>query len=394
MEALWKELADRLSSFEEEVAKEVLEKAKGVFPSRRAKEAFKALAGRPATPLEEPLLRVATALVEGGLAESYEEAFGVLGVEAEPAPVLSAQKDAAPSQAPPPAEAVQAPSPVEAPPPAQVSPPGEASSPGQAGKAPLPVEASPPASSPPVEAPPGQAVQAPPPAPNRTGKAPRPQNQNEAARDSRWRRAYQEVFGQDPSEDPLLYRERLAQALLFYRPEQGRRRAFEEVREVERRLQESRSRTRELLGSEPQVDAGAAYIQLGKLAAQLEELARRVERLEEAVQKEASRFGGVNAALRLHHQEIRALKGLLEDLRAEGGVDWRRVEAAVRTAKAETLREVEERIQGATALWRGEVEPRLKALEEWAKRITEAFRRTLEARERRKGLFGLFGGER
>jgi len=386
MEALWKEIADKLSSFEEEVAKEVLEKAKGVFPSRRAKEAFKALAGRPATPLEEPLLRVATALVEGGLAESYEEAFGVLGVEAEPAPVLSAQKDAAPSQAPPPAEAVQAPSPVEAPPPAQVSPPGEASSPGQAGKAPLPVEASPPASSPPVEAPPGQAVQAPPPAPNRTGKAPRPQNQNEAARDSRWRRAYQEVFGQDPSEDPLLYRERLAQALLFYRPEQGRRRAFEEVREVERRLQESRSRTRELLGSEPQVDVGAAYIQLGKLSAQLEDLARRVERLEEAVQKEASRFGGVNAALRLHHQEIRALKALVEGLRTGDGVDWRRVEAAVRTAKAETLREVEERIQGATALWRGEVEPRLKALEEWAKRITEAFRRTLEAKERRRGL--------
>ncbi|MCH1927169.1 hypothetical protein L6232_20350, partial [Shewanella sp. C31] len=109
MEALWKEIADKLSSFEEEVAKEVLEKAKGVFPTRRAKEAFRALAGRSATPLEEPLLRVATALVEEGLAGSYEEAFGVLGVEAEPT-----QKDPAPSQAPPPAEAAQAHSPVEA----------------------------------------------------------------------------------------------------------------------------------------------------------------------------------------------------------------------------------------------------------------------------------------
>lgn len=398
MEALWKEITDKLSSFEEEVAKEVLEKAKGVFPTRRAKEAFRALAGRSATPLEEPLLRVATALVEEGLAGSYEEAFGVLGVEAEPT-----QKDPAPSQAPPQGVPLTGKQPGQAPPPVEASPPVEAPPPGQASP---PVEASPPAPSPPVEAPsPRQAspqgvpltgkqpAGAPPP-PSRAEKTSRSQNQNEAARDSRWRRAYQEVFGQDPSEDPLLYRERLAQALLFYRPEQGRRRAFEEVREVERRLQESRSRTRELLGSEPQVDAGAAYIQLGKLAAQLEELARRVERLEEAVQKEASRFGGVNAALRLHHQEIRALKGLLEDLRAEGGVDWRRLEAAVRAAKAEAIQEAEERIQGATALWRGEVEPRLKALEEWAKRITEAFRRTLEARERRKGLFGLFGGER
>ncbi|GAA5336181.1 hypothetical protein YIM73518_14130 [Thermus brockianus] len=374
MEALWKEIADKLSSFEEEVAKEVLEKAKGVFPTRRAKEAFRALAGRSATPLEEPLLRVATALVEEGLAGSYEEAFGVLGVEAEPT-----QKDPAPSQAPPPAEAAQAPSPVEASSPAP-SPPVEAPSPRQASPQGVPLTGKQPAGAPPP--------------PSRAEKTSRSQDQNEAARDSRWRRAYQEVFGQDPSEDPLLYRERLAHALLFYRPEQGRRRAFEEVREVERRLQESRGRARELLGSEPQVDVGAAYIQLGKLSAQLEDLARRVERLEEAVQKEASRFGGVNAALRLHHQEIRALKALVEGLRTGDGVDWKRLEAAVRAAKAEAIQEAEERIQGATALWRGEVEPRLKALEEWAKRITEAFRRTLEAKERRRGLFGLFGGDR
>lgn len=356
---LWKELQDRLSSIEEAVAEEVLARAKEVFPSRRAKEAFRARAGRTASPLEEPLLRVATVLMEEKLVESYEEAFRLLGVEAEPspvqvepAPVLSAQEAPAPSQAPSPG---QAPPPVEAP------------SPGQAG--------------------------APPPT-SRAEKPPQAQDQNQAAQEGKWRRAYREVFGQDPSEDPLLYRERLAQALLLYRKEHGRRRAFQEVLEAERRLQESRSRTRELLGSEPQVDVGAAYVQLGKLAAQLEDLMRRVERLEEAAQKEASRFGGVNAALRLHHQEIRALKTLVEGLRAENGVDWKQVERVVRTAKAETIREVEERIQGATDLWRGEVEPRLKALEEWAKRITEAFRRTLEARERRKGLFGLFGGER
>ncbi|MGC8877078.1 hypothetical protein [Thermus sp.] len=338
MEAMWQELEARLSSLEPDVAKEVVARAREVSPSRRAKEAFRAQSGRAATPLEDPLLKVATVLVEEKLVGSYEEAFGLLGVEVEPSP---AQAEPASAQEDP------LPAPVEA---------GE---------------------------------KAPPRAPAQTG-----QSQSEAAQDAKWRRAYQEVFGQDPSEDPLLYHVRLAQATLLYRPEQGRRKAFQEVLEAERRLQESRSRTRELLGSEPQVDVGAAFVQLGKLSAQLEEMARRVERLEEAVQKEASRFGGVNAALRLHHQEIRALKGLVEGLKAGDGVDWKRVEMAVRTAKAETIREVEERIQGATDLWRGEVEPRLKALEEWAKRITEAFRRTLEARERRKGLFGLFGGER
>ncbi len=353
MEAVWQELEAKLSSLEPEVAKEVVARAREASPSRRAKEVFRAQNRRVATPLEEPLLRVATVLVEEKLVGSYEEAFGVLGVEADrgQAGLQGEATGEAPS--------------------AQKAPAPEAH----------PVQAAP-------------AREASPPPPNGTGKPPRPQDQNEAAQDSRWRRAYQEVFGQDPSEDPLLYRERLAQALLFYRQEHGRRRAFEEVREVERRLQESRSRARELLGSEPQVDVGAAFVQLGKLSAQLEEMARRVERLEEAVQKEASRFGGVNAALRLHHQEIRALKVLVEGLRAGDGVDWKRVEAAVRTAKAETIREVEERIQGATDLWRGEVEPRLKALEEWAKRITEAFRRTLEAKERRRGLFGLFGGEK
>lgn len=78
---------------------------------------------------------------------------------------------------------------------------------------------------------------------------------------------------------------------------------------------------------------------------------------------------------------------------APGGVDPRRLEAVVRQAKAEALAEAEERIRYATDLWRGEVEPRLKALEEWAKRISEAFRRTLEAREKGRGLFGLFGGK-
>lgn len=55
--------------------------------------------------------------------------------------------------------------------------------------------------------------------------------------------------------------------------------------------------------------------------------------------------------------------------------------------------EVEERLRLATDLWRSETEPRLRALEEWAKRITEAFRRTLEAKDRNKGLFGLLGGK-
>ncbi len=360
MEAVWQELEARLSSLEPEVAREVVARAREVSPTRRAKEAFRALSGRAATPLEEPLLRVATVLVEEGLAGSYEEAFaGVLGVKADrdqgepvPTPAGAPSSQKAPAPEAPPVQA--APASVEAPPAREASPPP----------------------------------------PNRTGKPPRAQDQKEAAQDAKWRRAYQEVFGQDPSEDPLLYRERLAQALLLYRQEHGRRRAFQEVLEAERRLQESRGRTRELLGSEPQVDVGAAYVQLGKLSAQLEDLTRRVERLEEAVQKEASRFGGVNAALRLHHQEIRAMRTLVEALRAGDGVDWKRVEAAVRAAKAEAIREAEERIQGATDLWRGEVEPRLKALEEWARRITEAFRRTLEAKERRRGLFGLFGGEK
>jgi hypothetical protein len=35
----------------------------------------------------------------------------------------------------------------------------------------------------------------------------------------------------------------------------------------------------------------------------------------------------------------------------------------------------------------------MKALEEWAKRITEQFRRIVGARAKGKGLFGLFGGE-
>lgn len=184
MEAVWQELEAKLSSLEPEVAKEVVARAREASPSRRAKEVFRAQNRRVATPLEEPLLRVATVLVEEKLVGSYEEAFGVLGVEADrgQAGLQGEATGEAPS--------------------AQKAPAPEAH----------PVQAAP-------------AREASPPPPNGTGKPPRPQDQNEAAQDSRWRRAYQEVFGQDPSEDPLLYRERLAQALLFYRQEHGRRRA-------------------------------------------------------------------------------------------------------------------------------------------------------------------------
>ncbi|MEZ0347745.1 MAG: hypothetical protein ABWJ90_04455 [Thermus sp.] len=349
LEAVWQEVEERLAALEPGVAQEVVRKARETQVSRRALEVYRALTGKRATPLEGPLLQVATVLVNERLAASYEEALVALGVEGNPE--------------------------------------GGALQEGEGGDVP-----------PTPEPPEGEEGPA---KPLASGEV-----EGEGAKDERkWRQAYQAVFGEDPSGNPLLYRERLRQALLFYHPDRGRRAALEAVREMEERLRASQARASELLrlaeavappgdGSDlPRRDLDAALIQIGRLSAQVEELGRKLARLEERVQREATRYGGVKAALQGHYAELKALRRGLEALEGHGGADLKRVEGLVRSAKAEALAEMEERLRLATDLWRGEVEPRLKALEEWAKRITEAFRRTLEAKGRGKGLFGLLGGK-
>ncbi|WP_051906272.1 hypothetical protein [Thermus tengchongensis] len=355
LEEKWQEVLKRLSALEPGVAQEVVRKARETAPSRRAGEVYRALTGKRHTPLEEPFLQAATVLVQEGLAQSYEEALGALGLEAS--------------------------SPGEVP----GSPPPE-------GKGAEPEPPSP-AEDLHEEAPPSEE------------EAPSEEEVRALRDEQKWRQAYRVVFGEEPAANPQLYATRLRRALLLYHPDRGRRAAFEEVREMEQRLTVSQTRASELLRlaeavapledaeSLPRRDLDAALIQIGRLSAQVEELARKMARLEEAVQREATRYGGVKAALQTHHAELKALGRALEALEGRGGGDLKRVEGLVRSAKAEALAEMEERLRLATDLWRGEMEPRLRALEEWAKRITEAFRRTLEAKGRGKGLFGLWGGK-
>jgi chromosome segregation ATPase len=216
--------------------------------------------------------------------------------------------------------------------------------------------------------------------------------------EQRWREAYRLVFGENPEEAPLLYQERLRQALAFYRQERGRRAAFEEVKALEERVRASRERAQALIGSLPEVEeAGwgtgyeAALIQLGRLTAQVEELARKLARLEDRLQDLATSQGGLKAGLLEVQGAVRELRGALEGL--EKGGAGRRAEDLIRQAKAEMTAHLEDRLQAETAMIRAEYDLRMKALEEWAKRITEQFRRIVGARAKGKGLFGLFGGE-
>jgi chromosome segregation ATPase len=216
--------------------------------------------------------------------------------------------------------------------------------------------------------------------------------------EQRWREAYRLVFGENPEEDPLLYQERLRQALAFYRQERGRRAAFEEVKALEERVRAYGERAQALIGSLPEVEeAGwgtgyeAALIQLGRLTAQVEELARKLARLEDRLQDLATSQGGLKAGLLEVQGAVRELRGALEGLEKGGG--GRRAEDLIRQAKAEMTAHLEDRLQAETAMIRAEYDLRMKALEEWAKRITEQFRRIVGARAKGKGLFGLFGGE-
>jgi len=341
LEQVWERVQERLAAVYPEVAEEVVRKAREGGVSRRAREAYRGLTGRSyVTPLEEPLLAVASELVAQRLAENYRAALTLLGVGSQGEEAQGAG-EAAPS---PPSE-----------------PPDSSTDAGP--------EA---AEDPRVRA---------------------------AKRDEqRWREAYRLVFGENPEEDPLLYQERLRQALAFYRQERGRRAAFEEVKALEERVRASRERAQALIGSLPEVEeAGwgtgyeAALIQLGRLTAQVEELARKLARLEDRLQDLATSQGGLKAGLLEVQGAVRELRGALEGL--EKGGAGRRAEDLIRQAKAEMTAHLEDRLQAETAMIRAEYDLRMKALEEWAKRITEQFRRIVGARAKGKGLFGLFGGE-
>lgn len=335
LERKWQELEDLLRGYEEDVAQEIIQEARRTYPARRAKEVYRELTGERPTPLAGPLLQVATVLVQKGLAVDYKEALGLLGIG------------------------------------------------GGEGKA---------ASSPPDE-PAGQ-------------EEPEEEPFEATTRDQqKWKEAYRAVYGEEPEGEA--FEARLKRAILLYDPSKGRRAAFQAVKESEEELQR---RTDNLAqwGEEIArlVSPGTsglpleeAFLQIGRLSAHVEELSRRLARLEEAVQREATRYGGTKAALQSLHKDLRGLKEEFRVVREAFhgspnlSPDSRRLEGMVRQAKAEALAEMEERIRYATDLWRGEMEPRLRALETWAQRITEAFRKTLEARERSRGLFGLFGGK-
>ncbi|WP_114313590.1 hypothetical protein [Thermus caldifontis] len=366
-EEIWQTILERLGAWEPEVAHDLVAKAQHTEVTRRAKDVFKALTGRWPTPLDEPYLQTARVMVEERLAESYEAAFEGLGVgmakEEKEADALPGENPARPSEA----EAAPSPAQDQG---AEPTPEAEAEAPANEAKA-----------------------------------------QERPVRD-KWQQAYRVVFGQDPSRDPS-YRERLEKAVLLYDPAKGRRWAFEQVKEAEERLYASRRQAEEILslvdlvpptasgmdqdevavhgyGQSPY--RGDLYIHIGRLTAQVEELARRLEALEKRLNREATRYGGLKDGILRLRAQVEALREGLE-AKAKEKEPARPWESALRTLKGEVMAEVEERIHLATDLWRGEVEPRLKALEEWAKRITEAFRRTLNAKERNKGLFGLFGGK-
>jgi chaperonin cofactor prefoldin len=350
LEQVWERVQEKLAAIYPEVAEEIVRKAREGGVSRRAREAYRGLTGRSyVTPLEEPLLAVASELVAQRLAENYRAALTLLGVGSQGEEAQGAG-EAAP---PPPSE-----------------PPD---SPTDAG--PEATDTSPEAAE---------------------GEDPRVRA---AKRDEqRWREAYRLVFGENPEEDPLLYQERLRQALAFYRQERGRRAAFEEVKALEERVRAYGERAQALIGSLPEVEeAGwgtgyeAALIQLGRLTAQVEELARKLARLEDRLQDLATSQGGLKAGLLEVQGTVRELRGALEGLEKGGG--GRRAEDLIRQAKAEMTAHLEDRLQAETAMIRAEYDLRMKALEEWAKRITEQFRRIVGARAKGKGLFGLFGGE-
>lgn len=382
LQEVWQRISERLAAFEPEVAAEVIAKAQQTEVTRRGKDAFRELTGRWPTPLDEPYLQTARVLVEEGLISEYKEALEILGV-----PELAVSGEEATSPAPMQDQAdPKADGDVALP---ESDPKGLS-----CGQTDLPKEEE-------AERPIPQKAQHP----------------NEV----RWQQAYRVVYGEDPSREPERYRERLEKALLLYDPAKGRRWAFEQIKAAEERLYASRKRAEEILSlanlvppfgaGEDEVEdrRGDLYIHIGRLTAQVEELARRLDTLEGRLNREATRYGGLKSTLLNFRTQITALKEGLEALKTreqevrEGLTQLRNAlsrpegakvnESALRTLKGEILAEVEERIQLATDLWRGEVEPRLKALEEWAKRITEAFRRTLDAKGRSKGLFGLFGGK-
>ena len=349
-EGIWQTIVERLTAWRPEVAQDLVAKAQHMEVTRRAKETFKALTGRWPTPLEKPYLQAARVMVEEHLVESYEEALEGLGVER----VVKEEAEAPPGDG------------------EVAEPEGQTKSQAQG------------------EEPASRAEDA--------------GTEGEAKTKQKWQQAYRVVFGQDPSTDPN-YRERLEKAILLYDPAKGRRWAFEQVKEAEERLYASRKRAEEIMTlvdlvppfgtghDEVEDRRGDIYIHIGRLTAQVEELTRRLKALEARLEREATRYGGLKSSLRLFRTEVKEVTEAVSQLRKEVAAGTKS-DGALRTLRGEILAEVEERIQGATALWRGEVEPRLKALEEWAKRITEAFRRTLEAKERRRGLFGLFGGDR
>jgi chaperonin cofactor prefoldin len=351
LEQVWERVQEKLAAIYPEVAEEIVRKAREGEVSRRAREAYRELTGRSyVTPLEEPLLAVASELVAQRLAENYRAALTLLGVG-------SQEAQGASEAAPPPSEAPDSSS--------DAGPKAADTSPEAAEEEDPRVRA--------------------------------------AKRDEqRWREAYRLVFGENPEEAPLLYQERLRQALAFYRQERGRRAAFEEVKALEERVRASRERAQALIGSLPEVEeeeeeAGwgtgyeVALIQLGRLTAQVEELARKLARLEDRLQDLATSQGGLKAGLLEVQGAVRELRGALEGL--EKGGAGRRAEDLIRQAKAEMTAHLEDRLQAETAMIRAEYDLRMKALEEWAKRITEQFRRIVGARAKGKGLFGLFGGE-
>jgi len=390
LEEKWREIEERLkAAYGEAVAKEIVAKAQAEAGiQRRAKDIFFWTTGRRAGRLEEPLLKAAAVLMAEGLVQSYGEAFERLGVQKAAGAEAAPEGEGEAEEAAPLAEAGGAEEGPEA-----SSPEGEHGAAQAVEREPLPQEEQS------LEAKPslgegGSMGQA----PNRMRR--KPGNQE------KWQAAYRRVYGTDPRSDPL-YPERLRKAVLLFRPEKGREAAFRELKEAEEKLSQTKQYLPdplELLEEAEAQGPGApgggwemALVQLGRLTALVEELERKVRHLEEAVQREATRYGGTKAGLLSLNGQIRELreevKALKEAVDGRGGADTRAVESLVRAAKAEVLAETEKRISYATDLWRSEMEPRLRALEEWAKRITEAFRRVMEARER-KGLFGLLGGDR
>ncbi len=345
LEQVWERVLEKLSATYPEVAEEIVRKAREGGASRRAREAYRELTGRShVTPLEEPLLAVASELVAQRLAENYRAALTLLGVGDGQVQVEQEAPQEASEEAP--------------------------------------------STEPSTDTPRQEAAEGEDPQVRATRKD-----------EQKWREAYRLVFGQNPEEDPVLYQERLRQALAFYRQERGRRAAFEEVKELEERVRASRERAQALLRSVPEVEEEvpwgtgyeAALIQLGRLTAQVEELTRKLARLEDRLQDLAASQGGLKAGLMEVQGAVRELRGALEGL--EKGGAGRRAEDLVRQAKAEMTAHLEDRLQAETAMIRAEYDLRMKALEEWAKRITEQFRRVVGAKTKGKGLFGLFGGE-